>query len=48
MESIEPVVKEKIIFNARRIFQLKTTGFTTTKAIPVLNIIAQPNVRYLV
>jgi hypothetical protein len=48
IESIDPVVKEKIIFAARTIFQLKTTGFTRIKAIPILKITAQPKVKYLV
>ena len=48
IDNIEPVVKEKMIFRASIILQLKITGFTKIKATPVLNINAQPNVKYLV
>ena len=48
IESIDPVVKEKMIFNARTRFQLNTTGFIKMKATPELNIKAQPKVKYLV
>ena len=37
-----------MIFNPRIISQLKITGFTKKKATPVLNVTAQPKVRYLV
>ncbi len=41
-------VKDKIIFNPKTRFQLKTNGLIKIKAIPILNINAQPNVRYRV
>ena len=47
-ESIEPVVNETMIPNAKLNVQLNTTGFTKKNAIAVLNTIAQPNVKYFV
>ena len=48
MESIDPVVNDKIILKAKTILQLKTTGLTNKKATPVLSTKDQPKVKYLV
>ena len=48
IESIEPVVSDKIILSANNKLQLKLTGLTNKKAQALLKIKAQPKVKYFV
>ena len=48
IDNMDPVVRDRIIFKAKKIFQLKTTGLTRIKATAVLKISAHPSVKYFV